>query len=264
MFGAGAKEMGKFFERLEKLWIGKVAIPSVIGETEIGPVMITGPSELDLWTRIYTPEVVAELGGYLDRASKLAGADPMASKRIAWIRAGFYGTLLESSSAFMKDISVERELSRRASSAATNVLDGIGFSLPKGCSRDKTTCITPSGSVKVVAAGNLYVGVPLSGRLRPNTRYRLSYFIRLDGLRSGKGWGGACAEYEEYAPEYRAVRTPSGKCWQGTREWLHQSGEFTTGPLADQPQCRPHFWLRVFNSTGTVWFDGMRIEECAR
>lgn len=264
MFGAGAKEMGKFFERLEKLWIGKVAIPSVIGETEIGPVMITGPSELDLWTRIYTPEVVAELGGYLDRASKLAGADPMALKRIAWIRAGFYGTLLESSSAFMKDISVERELSRRASSAATNVLDGIGFSLPKGCSRDKTTCITPSGSVKVVAAGNLYVGVPLSGRLRPNTRYRLSYFIRLDGLRSGKGWGGACAEYEEYAPEYRAVRTPSGKCWQGTREWLHQSGEFTTGPLADQPQCRPHFWLRVFNSTGTVWFDGMRIEECAR
>lgn len=107
MFGAGAKEMGKFFDRLEKLWIGQVAIPSVIGETEIGPVMIKGPSEQDLWTQIYTPKVLAELGGHLDRAASLARADPLAAKRIAWIRAGFYGTLLEASSAFMKDASGE-------------------------------------------------------------------------------------------------------------------------------------------------------------
>ena len=100
MFGAGAKEMGKFFDCLEKLWIDKVAIPSVIGETEIGPVMIKGPSEHDLWTKIYTPKVIAGLGGRLDRAAKLARADAMASKRIAWIRAGFYGTLLEASSRF--------------------------------------------------------------------------------------------------------------------------------------------------------------------
>lgn len=102
MFGTGAKEMGKFFDRLEKLWIGQVAIPSVIGETEIGPVMIKGPSEQDLWTKIYTPKVLAELGGHLDRAAKLARAAPLAAKRIAWIRAGFYETLLEGSSAFMK------------------------------------------------------------------------------------------------------------------------------------------------------------------
>ncbi len=95
-------EKGRFFDRLEKLWIGKVAIPSVIGETEIGPVMITGPSERDLWAKIYTPNVIAELGRHLDRAAKLASADSMASKRIAWICAGFYGTLLEASSGWSR------------------------------------------------------------------------------------------------------------------------------------------------------------------
>ena len=48
MFGAGAKDMEAFFDALEKIWIGKVAIPSVIGETEFGPIMYRGPDQNDL------------------------------------------------------------------------------------------------------------------------------------------------------------------------------------------------------------------------
>lgn len=102
MFGAGADEMAKFFDRLEKLWIGKVAIPSVIGETEIGPVMYRGPSQLDMWTKIYTPNVISELGGFLDRAANAAGIGSIEARRVAWIRAGFYTPLAKRASEFSR------------------------------------------------------------------------------------------------------------------------------------------------------------------
>ena len=93
MFGAGAGEMAAFFDLLEKLWIGKVAIPSVIGETEFGPERIAGPSPRELWTEIYSPAVLARLRGHLDRAAARVKAGSLAARRIAWIRAAFFDPL---------------------------------------------------------------------------------------------------------------------------------------------------------------------------
>ncbi len=261
MFGAGADEMAQFFDLLERRWIGKVAIPSVIGETEIGPVMITGPSQLDLWTQIYSPAFLAQLRGLLDRVARKVEKDSLDVRRIAWIRAGFFEPLAARAADYTKDISVARELARRAQTTAPDVMKGLSFALPKGCSIDKTTCVTPEGAIKIVSTNRVYAGCSLKGKLKPNTKYRLSYFIKLDKLEANRGWKGACVEYEEYTPKYRAERCPKGACWLGTRDWLHQSVEFTTGPQADQPQCRPNVWLRVFDAKGTVWFDGVRIEE---
>ena len=262
MFGAGAEEMGRFFARIEELWIGKVAIPSMIGETEIGPVMIKGPSELELWTKIYTPAVIKELEGYLERASTLAGTDAMSAKRVRWIRTCFFGTMVERSREFLKDVLVEPELERRAASTAKDVLEGVEISLPKGAVRDGVVkCGKSSGSVKVVADGNLYVNIPLTGRVKPNTRYRVSYFVKVEALESDRGWGGACAEYEEYAPKYAAVRVPAENPLKGTHDWIAQSGTFVTGPLGGAKEGRSSLWLRVIHSKGTAWFDGVRLEE---
>ena len=93
MFGAGAGEMAAFFNLLEKLWIGKVAIPSVIGETEFGPERIAGLSPRELWTAIYSPAVLARLRGHLDRAAARVKAGSLAARRIAWIRATFFDPL---------------------------------------------------------------------------------------------------------------------------------------------------------------------------
>lgn len=262
MFGAAADEMTAFFDLLEKTWIGHVAIPSVIGETEIGPVMITGPSQLDLWTKIYTSTLLTELRGHLDRAMAKVSADSLNARRIAWIRRGFYDALAARAADYTKDLSVECELRRRAEANAANVMEGLMFSLPRGCSIDRSVCVTQEGAVKVVSTNRVYVGCSLRGRLKANAKYRLSYFIRIENLESVKGGhSGACVEYEEYTPKYRAERCPRGTYWLGTRDWLHQSLVFTTGVDADQPQSRPNLWLRVFNAKGTVWFDGVRLEE---
>ncbi len=263
MFGAGADEMAEFFDLLEKTWIGKVAIPSVIGETEIGPVMYSGPSQLDLWTQIYSPEFLARLRDLLDRAARKVEAGSLDARRIAWIRAGFFEPLAARGAACTKDLSVKNELERRAKAPAPNVLEGLKFAKPKNnpYTIDKTTCVTPAGAIRIDATNNVYASCSLRGKLKPDTKYRLSYFIKLDKLTADRGWKGACMEYEEYAPKYRAERCPKGSCWQGTRDWLHQSLEFTTGALADQKQSRPALWLRVFDAKGTVWFDGIRLEE---
>ena len=55
---------------------------------------------------------------------------------------------------------------------------------------------------------------------------------------------------------------PAATYWNGTRDWIHQSVEFTTNDdVVQQPGYKANLWLRVFNSTGTAWFDGVRLEE---
>lgn len=93
MFGEGAKDMAEFFDILERKWIGSVAIPSVIGETEIGPVMYRGPNQETLKNKIFNHAVMAELGRCLDCAKAKTAQDAMSLRRIAWIRREFYEPL---------------------------------------------------------------------------------------------------------------------------------------------------------------------------
>ncbi len=101
MFGAGADDMAKFFDLLERRWIDDVAIPSVIGETDVGPE-VKAPSKTDLWTKIYTPKFLAQLRGYLDRAARKVQKDSMEARRIAWIRTYFYEPLAARAADFMQ------------------------------------------------------------------------------------------------------------------------------------------------------------------
>lgn len=85
--------MAEFFDILERKWIGSVAIPSVIGETEIGPVMYRGPNQETLKNKIFNHAVMAELGRCLDCAKAKTAQDAMSLRRIAWIRREFYEPL---------------------------------------------------------------------------------------------------------------------------------------------------------------------------
>ena len=93
MFGAGAKDMAAFFDALERIWIGEIAIPSVIDETEFGTIMYRGPDQCDLKGKIYTPAVVAMLRQSLEKAELKAKSDILSTQRIKWIRRGFYEPL---------------------------------------------------------------------------------------------------------------------------------------------------------------------------
>lgn len=85
MFGKGAREMAEFFDTLEHIWITKMALPSLIPETEIGPYLY-GPKKEKIWTEIYTPAVVAGLRANLEAAAAAVEPESIEARRIAWIR----------------------------------------------------------------------------------------------------------------------------------------------------------------------------------
>ena len=267
MFGAGAPHMARFFDAIERKWIGEIAVPSLIGETEIGP-MLYGPNEIDLWQKIYSQAFLDELNRSLQAAAAAVPPGSLEARRIAWIREELYERAARHQREFMGMLSPDVERARRAAAKDARVVaesgaDWKGWGLPKNALRDGT-------AVGLVADGRVYVGFRLTGAaaLKPNTKYRLSYFVKTDRLekRDPKGGGsGACIEVEQYGKKYSALRMPAATYWSGTRDWIHQSIEFTTNDDAVKlPGYKAYLWLRVFNSTGTAWFDGVRLEEMPR
>ena len=270
MFGKGAPAMTRFFDALERKWIGEMAVPSLIGETEIGP-MLYGPKETDIWKRIYSPAFIAELGGMLKEASAAVVPGSLEDRRIAWIKAELFDRLERRSKAFTNEISVDVERARRAAQKAAKIVvdtdrDGwTGWGLPANAKKEGTAvCLQPTGK-------NLYVGLTLRDKaaLKPNTKYRLSYFVRTDKLVSPqkrRGGFGACMEVEQYGDssvggKYTATRSPKENYLNGDQEWIHQKVEFTTDDKVGQGKCKAMLWLRLFACAGTAWFDGARLEE---
>ena len=86
MFGAAAKEMAEFFDTLEKCWMKVVAKPF---DTPLGPGVVKAPTEEELRTKIYSPEVLARLAALLDNAEAKVGCGSIEARRIAFFRREF-------------------------------------------------------------------------------------------------------------------------------------------------------------------------------
>ena len=260
MFGAGAADMTRFFDAIERKWIGEIAVPSLIGETEIGP-MLYGPTESDLWEKIYSEAFIAKLEGDLNAAAAAVPAGSLEARRVAWIRAELFDRVAKRARGFQKAISPAVERARRAAAKDAKVLvdtdrfGWTGWGLPKGTLKD-------GGAVGFDSTDRVYVGRNLTGdaALKPNTKYRLSYFIKVEGLKRNGDRGGACIEVEQYGKKYSALRHPQNLL-TGTRDWIHQSMTFKTGDDVAQAKYKAMLWLRVFTATGRAWFDGVRLEE---
>lgn len=271
MFGAGAAEMTKFFDALEKKWIGEMAVPSLIGETEIGP-MLYGPDEGSIWKKIYSPAFISELDGTLKAAAAAVAPGSIEARRVSWIREELFDRLAKRGKAYMDEISVDVERARRAAdkSAKTVLVDTDkngwkGWGIPETARREGT-------AVGIVCAGDkAYVGFTLRGdsALKPDTKYRLSYFVRTEKLvspTSARGGFGACMEVEQYGDKefggvYSALRKPAQSYWNGDQEWIHQNIGFTTDDKVGKGKYKAMLWLRIFKASGTAWFDGVRLEE---
>lgn len=262
MFGAGAEAMSAFFEALEEKWIGEVAVPSLIGETEIGP-MLYGPNEEELWEKIYNEAFIARIEGYLKTAASAVAPGSIEARRVAWIKSELFDRLAARSRKHRAAMSVDVERARRAANPDAVVLvdSDKGW---KGWSTSKDM-VCSDGSLRVTSQKNKYIGFRLTGKaaLKPNTSYRLSYFLKTENLKNQTRNGGACMEVEQFGTAYSADRVPKSKCWNGTRDWIHQSLEFRTNGDPAKDGYRASLWLRIFNSEGTAWFDGVRLEEIA-
>lgn len=94
--------------------------------------------------------------------------------------------------------------------------------------------------------------VPL--KIKPDTKYRISYFARLENVVPLDSRGGVCVNIwntkNYWFPQNKLV---------GTLPWLKQSFEFTSAPgtKPEQTYIKPV----MYQCTGTVWFDGITLEE---
>ena len=83
MFGAAAQEMAAFFDTLEACWMTVVAHPC---DTPLGPGVCKAPTEEELRTKIYLPEMLARLDALLRDAAAKVAADSLEARRIALFR----------------------------------------------------------------------------------------------------------------------------------------------------------------------------------
>ena len=102
LYGPAAKPMKDFFDSIERHW-GEIA--GNVVETAEGPKTIY-PSELILWSKIYSPAEMKRLNGLFDRAEKLAAKDKLVLARIKFVR-----------KEFMEPLTAEAEKFHRANDA---------------------------------------------------------------------------------------------------------------------------------------------------
>ena len=87
--------------------------------------------------------------------------------------------------------------------------------------------------------------------VKPNTRYRLSGWIKTEDLDAGSG-NGALFNVHNIQP----LKTPAVK---GTSDWTKVEIDFDSGENAVvQVNCLFGGWGR---STGKAWYDDVKIEE---
>jgi len=91
MFGAAAKEMAEFFDTLESCWMKVVANPF---DTPLGPGVCKAPTDAELWTEIYSPDVLARLAKLLDNAEAKVVRGSLEARRIALFRREYLNPLV--------------------------------------------------------------------------------------------------------------------------------------------------------------------------
>jgi len=89
--------------------------------------------------------------------------------------------------------------------------------------------------------------------LKPNTKYRISYFVKLEKVQMKAKSSGVVLNI--YAGGNRWFPR---KWLSGTVPWTYQEGTFTTGSDIGE---NSYLLLYLMNASGKVWFDRIRLEE---
>ena len=255
MYGAAAGEIRAFFESLEEKWVKEIA--GNIKETPLGPAAIP-PSEYDIWTRIYGSAVLKSYRALFARASAAVKPGSLEARRIALARDELLGSLERGGGRFLETISVEKELARRtAHKGVRSLVSEKGYVRPAW---DKSTFVTAPASIRLVSTNRSVVCTHVlaagPSRLKPNTRYRLSYFVKTEGVEPLSRNGGAVVIINDG----RNRTFPTLGAAVGTVDWMHREFHFTTGPKANDGRDA-YLRVAISQATGTAWFDGVELTE---
>ena len=92
-------------------------------------------------------------------------------------------------------------------------------------------------------------------KLKPDTKYRLSFSVKCKDVRIADKGTGVCANIWDDANRWFQVKTGNG-----TIDWTPQQFEFVSGKNTNV-KITSYIRLRILGAEGTVWFDDVRLEE---
>ncbi len=270
MYGAAAEDVRTLFEALEDTWLKEVV--GRIVETSLGPVCAV-PSEYELWSTVYTGEQIKSWKDLLVSALKKVGHDSLEMRRLHLISREILEPLDIASTQYIRSLSVEAELRRRtAHPEEVNIIVdgdftdktndrfcGKWYADEKGPFPVVTNEFVVGGrcvELKADGTGRTLVCQYLPD-LKPGTRYRLSFFLKLQNVCGPMGKGGAGVTLMDACNR----NFPAHTFVSGTMDWRHFVFEFTTHPETNRKH-RSYIRLRLSKGCeGTAWFDGVRLFE---
>lgn len=293
MFGPAAAEMQAFDEIVEDKWLKEIAGRMV--DTPLGPVGCP-PSPYDIWTKVYSPETLNHMRTLIAAAGGKVPSGSLEYKRIALFSREIYCNLARESRRYLDRIDPKREDDwRRSHSTSENILAfgnfagiarlGTSHSFGRneegrfvgwyGSPRqdvtelDRAVYRSAPASMRISqleVATNRPVSVSIvqyldkgEQRLKPNCRYRLSYYLKLDNVMPLRRSGGVSARIWDdknvWFPDAK-----DGQPFVGTTDWIAQSYEFTSGPETNV-QKPSYLSIDIRQATGTVWVDDVRLDE---
>ncbi len=265
LFGPAAAEMKAMYGILERKWVDGVCKGRVV-ESALGPITVP-PSYGQLWSDIYTPASIAELRGLFDAAAKKTAPGSLEARRVALMRSELFDPIALQS----ENADPATELRRREREGTANMIANGDFATKAGWSKsvswgtaelDAADKVTGSASMRLTSDASPHgetseVDASATVSLAKGRTYRLSYFIKTKDVapcaKVGYPLGaGLCLWLEggHYIKHPHPLMT-------GTCGWLHQSHVFS--PPVDAPRAKLQF--RLERSLGTMWFDGVLLED---
>ena len=282
MFGAGARAMHEYILAQENIWLTNVV--GNVMYSSLGP-KIAPPSEYEMWTRIYGDATMSRLAGLLDSAAAAAGKGTIEAERIELYRAETYAPLAAARKAYLESVDPAREREYREAhpeSVARNLVwggefegkasgwrrmttsstDEFGYcaedgAFAPGCLRMKTEGPFSERGWRLTWRVNALQFLEGRRALKPATRYRLSYCVKLENVVPLTGRGGVAAAVIDGTGTTRFF--PERKL-RGTMPWIRQSFVFETGS-AQNWKGRPQIRLAISAASGEARFDDILLEE---
>ena len=266
LFGAAKDEMAAVYGLLESKWVNEISRGRVI-ESALGPVTVA-PSSGQLWGDIYTGRVIADLRRHFDAAARPVPSGSPEARRVALLRTELFDNLARQS----EEADPSVELARRRREKPVSLIpngdcdskDGWEKSYAWGTTEvDSSVKVTGRASLRLTSdtvphrERNVQADACVPVCLSASKTYRLSYFIRLKDVAPYDPSNGAGLCLWLSGGHYIKHPTPLMK---GTSDWIHQSHVFT--PPVDAPKAKLQF--RLEDSLGTMWIDGVLLEEVRR
>jgi len=262
MFGEGAAAMKAFFDLLEEKWTKEVV--GTVVDTPLGPVA-KKPGEYEMLTKVYGSGTLRKLKGRLDAAEKAAAGDEASQKRIAYARSEIFLPLAHRVVDYRKKIDVEAALARRTAHPPKNLLEDRYWSAwPQKSAFDDTDFVTPPNAIHAVSDNRkdprCYICQGFEGErnklLKPNTKYRVSFFLKLRNVVPTSKGGGVYFELTD--GKRGGAIYPAGEKFTGDMDWSYHEYVTGTGP---EIGANPLMCLRIAHAFGEAWYDDVVVEE---